>query len=269
MCSPSPWERTTARRREGGRGMGRGGYSIKGKESLSTYCGLHILVDLLLSFEDDHFGMSLRLTIQRFGVSKYERALELMAQRERVVRAKRSQGFLLVMSHPPTITLGRLALASDVLMSRLSRLGAGIGLFYVDRGGGATYHYPGQAIVYPVLDLEYAGLGVRRFIRVLCDAVIDTMKMVGVDGWFDEKRPGVYVGRSKVASIGLAIRGTVSSHGVATNCSKKGIEFFKMIVPCKDRSLEVSCLEDWTSKPLDPLWFGVEVAKRLRERLCE
>jgi len=225
-------------------------------------------VDLILCFGDDHLGMRVRLTIQRFGLLRYERALELMANRERGVRAKRDRGFLLVMSHPPTITLGRLACASDVLVPRLYRLDAQVGLFYVDRGGGATYHYPGQAVVYPVLDLENAQIGVRPFIRVICDAVIDTMKMIGVDGWFDEKRPGVYVGRAKIASIGLAIKGMVSSHGVAINCSKKGVEFFKMIVPCKDSSLDVRCLEDWTCAPVDPLWFGVEVAKRLRERLC-
>jgi lipoate-protein ligase B len=230
--------------------------------------GVQICVDLILCFEDDYFGMRVRLTIQRFGVLRYERALGLMANRERVVRAKRNQGFLLVMSHPPTITIGRLACASDVLVPRLYRLGAQVSLFYVDRGGGATYHYPGQAVVYPVLDLENAQIGVRPFIRVICDAVIDTMKMIGIDGWFDEKRPGVYVGREKIASVGLAIKGMVSSHGVAINCSRKGIEFFKMIVPCKDRSLEVSCIEDYASKFLEPLWFGHEVAKKLRERLC-
>tara|TARA_B100001750_G_scaffold138781_1_gene110566 strand:- start:346 stop:924 length:579 start_codon:yes stop_codon:yes gene_type:complete len=137
--------------------------------------------------------------------------------------------------HPPIFTLGLNA-------SREHLLNTGdIPIIQVDRGGQVTYHGPGQLMIYPLIDLKRAGIGVRTLVTALEQSVID---LVGQHGVYAETRcgaPGVYVNSRKIASIGLRIRRGASFHGMALNVDVDG-EPFSRINPCGFNNLEVTNL---------------------------
>ena len=137
--------------------------------------------------------------------------------------------------HPPIFTLGLNA-------SREHLLNTGdIPIVQVDRGGQVTYHGPGQLMIYPLIDLKRAGIGVRTLVTALEQSVID---LVGQHGVYAETRcgaPGVYVNSRKIASIGLRIRRGASFHGMALNVDVDS-EPFSRINPCGFNNLEVTNL---------------------------
>ncbi|HYC35849.1 MAG TPA: lipoyl(octanoyl) transferase LipB [Usitatibacter sp.] len=118
---------------------------------------------------------------------------------------------LWLVEHPPVFTLG--------LAGRLEHLLAPghIPVVGTDRGGQVTYHGPGQAIAYVLLDLRRAGLGVRELVRRIEQSVIDVLAGYGIEGERREGMPGVYVRGAKIAAIGLRIARGCSYHGVALN----------------------------------------------------
>ena len=139
------------------------------------------------------------------------------------------------LEHPPVFTLGMNAAAEHVL-------GAGdIPVVQIDRGGQVTYHGPGQLIVYPLLDVRRAGLGVRQLVMALENAIIDVLASWNITALARRDAPGVYVNGRKVASIGLRIRRGSSYHGLAFNVAMD-LEPFQRINPCGYRGLEVTDL---------------------------
>jgi lipoyl(octanoyl) transferase len=139
---------------------------------------------------------------------------------------------LWLLEHPPVFTLG--------LNGRREHLLApgDIPVVQVDRGGQVTYHGPGQLVVYPLLDLGRAGLGVRELVCALERAVIRCVAGYGVTAVGDRAAPGVYVDGRKLASIGLRIRRNCSYHGLALNVAMD-LEPFRRINPCGFQGLEV------------------------------
>jgi lipoyl(octanoyl) transferase len=139
------------------------------------------------------------------------------------------------LEHPPVFTLGMNAAPEHVL-------GAGdIPVLQIDRGGQVTYHGPGQLIVYPLLDVRRAGLGVRQLVMALENAIIDVLASWNITALARRDAPGVYVNGRKVASIGLRIRRGSSYHGLAFNVAMD-LEPFQRINPCGYRGLEVTDL---------------------------
>lgn len=132
---------------------------------------------------------------------------------------------LWVLEHPPVYTVG--------LAGRPEHLPQGsiIALERVDRGGQVTYHGPGQAIVYALVDLGRRGLTVRALVRLLEQAVIDVLAERGVAAARRSGAPGVYVGEEKIAALGLRIRRGCSYHGVALNVDMD-LSPFRAIDPC-------------------------------------
>lgn len=111
----------------------------------------------------------------------------------------------------------------------------------VDRGGQVTYHGPGQLMIYPLIDLRRAGLGVRDVVTALEQAAVDALADCGIAAVCRTNAPGVYVDERKVASVGLRIRRGCSYHGMALNVDMD-IEPFSRINPCGYRGLEVTDL---------------------------
>lgn len=141
------------------------------------------------------------------------------------------------LQHPPVFTLGMNA-------SREHLLAPGdIPVISIDRGGQVTYHGPGQLVVYPLLDLERMGLGVRQLVCALEKAVIDLADHWGIEANGRRDAPGVYVGESKLASIGLRIRRGCSYHGMALNVNLE-LEPFSRINPCGYEGMAVTRLVD-------------------------
>lgn len=153
-------------------------------------------------------------------------------------------GFILLVEHDPTITVSRRPGAADhLLVSRETLARQGISIAETDRGGDITYHGPGQLVVYPVLDLNWYGLRVHDYVRLLEDAVIRLCAQLGLPAQRDACATGVWVGSAwnqeqqcgfgtaKICAMGVRIRKWVSMHGLALNVDPD-LAHFDNIVPC-------------------------------------
>ena len=139
------------------------------------------------------------------------------------------------LEHPPVYTLG-------VSASRAHVLAPGdIPVVQTDRGGQVTYHGPGQLVVYPLLDLRRANLGVRDFVSALERAVIDLAAQFGIAAESRRDAPGVYVAGRKLASLGVRVRRGGSYHGLALNVALD-LEPFSRINPCGYEGLRMTQL---------------------------
>ncbi len=137
--------------------------------------------------------------------------------------------------HPPVFTLGLNAGREHLLDT------GDIPVVQVDRGGQVTYHGPGQLMIYPLIDLKRARLGVRQLVTGLEQSIIDLLAGHGIEAVARRDAPGVYVAGRKLASVGLRIRRGASFHGMALNIDVD-LEPFSRINPCGFSNLEVSNL---------------------------
>jgi lipoyl(octanoyl) transferase len=137
--------------------------------------------------------------------------------------------------HPPVFTLGLNASPEHLLAP------GDIPVVQVDRGGQVTYHGPGQLMIYPLIDLKRAGLGVRDLVTGLEQCIVDLVAEFGVEALARKDAPGVYVQQQKIASVGLRIRRGASFHGMALNIDVD-LEPFSRINPCGFSDLEVTNL---------------------------
>ena len=169
--------------------------------------------------------------VHRLGLRDYEPVWRDM-QRLTDARDSDDDDQLWFCEHPPVFTLGMAADPSHVLAA------GDIPLVQIDRGGQVTYHGPGQLMVYPLVNVRRAGIGVRKLVSALEDSVIELLAADGIDAIARRDAPGVYVDGRKVASIGLRIRRGASYHGMAVNIDMD-LEPFSRINPCGMRGLEV------------------------------
>ncbi len=137
--------------------------------------------------------------------------------------------------HPPVFTLGLNASREHLLTP------GDIPVIQVDRGGQVTYHGPGQLMIYPLIDLKRAGLGVRDLVTALEQTVVDLVAEFDIEAASRKDAPGVYVEERKIASIGLRVRRGASYHGMALNI-EVDLEPFSRINPCGFSDLEVTDL---------------------------
>ncbi len=142
-----------------------------------------------------------------------------------------------LLEHPPVFTLGLAGRREHVLDP------GDIPVVAADRGGQVTYHGPGQAIAYVMLDLRRLGIGVKELVRRLEQAVIDVLAARGVRGERRDGMPGVYVGGAKIAAVGLRIARGCSYHGMALNVDLD-LEPFGRIDPCGYPGLASTRLAD-------------------------
>jgi lipoyl(octanoyl) transferase len=141
------------------------------------------------------------------------------------------------LEHPPVFTLGMNAKREHLLAP------GDIPVVNIDRGGEVTYHGPGQLVVYPLIDLQRHGLGVRTLVEGIERAVIETLADWGIEARGDRSAPGVYVRDRKLASIGLRIKRGRSYHGLALNVAMN-LEPFRRINPCGYAGLEMTQLSE-------------------------
>ena len=144
---------------------------------------------------------------------------------------------LWICEHPPVFTQGLSGRAEHLLSD------IGIPVVQIDRGGQITYHGPGQAVVYLLVDLSRRGLKVRELVSRIEQAVIDLLAGYGLHGERVAGAPGVYVGGAKVAALGLRVKNGCCYHGVALNVDME-LEPFSAINPCGYPGLKVTQLRD-------------------------
>jgi lipoyl(octanoyl) transferase len=174
-----------------------------------------------------------RLEIRRLGRVAYSEALELQRGLVEERRAERVDDVLLLLEHPDVLTLGvrgdggrsHILATPRVLASR------GIEVLETGRGGDVTYHGPGQIVGYPILDLRPDRCDVHRYVRDLEEVLIRTAREYGIAAGRVSGLTGIWVGRQKLAAIGVRISRWITSHGFALNVTTD-LANFDLIVPC-------------------------------------
>jgi lipoate-protein ligase B len=166
------------------------------------------------------------------GLTDYQIAWELQ---KRIVQSKTrglTQDFLILVEHPPTITLGLRAKRADVILPVSQITERGIAVVEVDRGGGVTYHGPGQLVCYPIMDLRALRLSVRDYVRKLEGLIEGSLVSLGVQPMKFVGRPGIWAdSERKIASIGIRIVSRITYHGFSINIDLKDTPG-DLIVPC-------------------------------------
>jgi len=194
-----------------------------------------------------------------------------LAIQERVA-AEREQGLrpdtLLLLEHPPTITLGRRATERDLLRTESDLARSGFAVERVRRGGQATYHGPGQLVGYPIVALSSGGRGVRRFVATLESLLVDAIGEFGVAAELRAGHPGAWVRGRKIASIGIEVRHGVSRHGFALNVAME-LSPFSAIVPCGMQGLEMTDLARETGAGGDMPAVMAAVVRAWKDRFGE
>jgi lipoyl(octanoyl) transferase len=182
------------------------------------------------------------MVIYWLGQVEYQRAWQL--QRElAALRVDRKIGdTLLLLEHPPTITLGRGAKEEHILASRETLYERGVAVHAIDRGGDVTFHGKGQLVGYPIFHLGDYKKDIHWFIRQIEEAIILCLRDWGVEGERFPQHTGVWVDKEKVAAIGIKVSRWVSTHGFALNVSTD-LREFELIVPCGIQQYGVTSLQ--------------------------
>lgn len=184
--------------------------------------------------------MPTELRIEWSGRVAYGEALELQEKRVEALRQGAGPETLLLLEHPPVLTLGRRGEARHVLRSEQELRRDGIAVHRVSRGGDVTWHGPGQLVGYPILDLARRGTpDVSRYLRDLEAMLVEALGALGVPAHVRPGMTGVFAGPSaaepgpprKIASIGVGLRGWITWHGFALNVAPD-LAGFAAIVPC-------------------------------------
>jgi lipoyl(octanoyl) transferase len=190
--------------------------------------------------------------VRQLGFVSYQDGLDLQSTLVQARKQARIPDTLLLLEHPPTITLGRGARSTDILIDPDVLATNGIELYRTNRGGKATYHGPGQLVAYPILDLKPNRCDAHRYLRDLEAVIIRTLKELGIDADRIEGLTGVWVGQDKVAAIGVHLSGWITSHGLALNVTPD-LSQFKFIVPCglNIHHYGITSIEKMVQHPVD------------------
>jgi lipoyl(octanoyl) transferase len=175
----------------------------------------------------------LPLDVQRPGLVPYEAGLALQADLVAARKAGTITDTLVLLQHPPVITLGVKVRQSreHVLATDDELREQGIAVFEAGRGGDVTYHGPGQLVGYPILDLKPDRMDAHRYVRDLEEALIGVCVDYGLPAERKAGLTGVWVGEEKIAAIGVRLSRWVTSHGFALNVDPN-LDHFGLIVPC-------------------------------------
>jgi len=166
------------------------------------------------------------LIYKDLGVMDYLAALALQEKLVELKQQSSHPDLLLIVEHPHVYTIGRGGKESNVLAA------GEVPLYRTSRGGDVTYHGPGQLVVYPLIDLRSKlRKDVHRYVRNLETTAIRTLKDFGLEGIPRPPYTGIWIGDKKIAAIGVAVRRSITFHGLALNVNTD-LSYFNRIIPC-------------------------------------
>jgi lipoyl(octanoyl) transferase len=201
----------------------------------------------------------MQLLICDLGTVPYGEALAL----QRAIAHARIAGtleedLLLLVEHPPVVTLGRSSKAQHLLASPQLLQARGVELHEVERGGDVTFHGPGQLVGYPIVDLKRHKKDLHWFLRQVEEALIRAIAPLGIAGERSAGRTGVWTGGRKLASIGVHARDWVTWHGFALNVTTD-LSYFDLMVPCGIAAVEMTTVSRELQRARDAASLGATV----------
>jgi lipoyl(octanoyl) transferase len=200
-----------------------------------------------------------RLLVAKLGTMQYAEALALQraVARARIAGAI-DEDLLLLVEHPPVVTLGRSAKERHLLASPALLAARGVELFEVERGGDVTFHGPGQLVGYPIVDLKRHKQDLHWYLRQVEEALIRAVAPLGVIAGRNAGLTGVWTSGRKLASIGVHARDWVTWHGFALNVTTD-LSYFDLMVPCGIAEVEMTSVQREIGSVLEPAELGARV----------
>ena len=193
--------------------------------------------------------------IENLGLRPYQEIWDAM-RAYTAARDATGEDQIWLVQHPPVYTQGQAGKPEHLLAP------GDIPVIQIDRGGQITYHGPGQIVMYLLLDIRRAGIGIRALVSLIEESVIGFLQELGIRAQSRADAPGVYVDGKKIASLGLRVRGGCTYHGVALNVDMD-LEPFSRINPCGLVGMQMTQLRD-LGVALDADAAGTALAARFQ-----
>lgn len=188
--------------------------------------------------------MSTELLVVGLDRMPYGSALDLQrAVAHARIDKRQARDVLLLVEHPPVVTLGRSTESRHLPLSAQQLAARGVELHDIERGGDVTFHGPGQLVGYPIYDLGEHRRDLHWYLRQLEAALISALGHFGIAGERNEGFTGVWTGGRKIASIGIHVKQWVTWHGFALNVTNETLRNFGLITPCGIDQIRMTTLE--------------------------
>jgi lipoyl(octanoyl) transferase len=208
------------------------------------------------------------LRVEHLGLRRYGEALDLQRDlRRRRIAGELTEDVLLLVEHPPVVTLGRGTRPASLPIGPAELGGRGLEVFEVERGGDVTLHAPGQLVGYPILDLRRHREDLHWYLRSLEDVLIQALGPLGIEADRNPGRTGVWTAGRKLASIGIHVKQWVTLHGFALNVTTD-LDLFDLIVPCGIPQVVMSSVAAELLREGDERLMP-EVRERVVDAFCE
>lgn len=216
--------------------------------------------------------MSKNIIYENLGLTAYKDTWDYQELLfSKVVDAKRNKEttkdqYILFCEHNHVYTLGKSGDRRNLLIAEHVCKSKNIDFFPINRGGDITYHGPGQLVVYPIIDLDEFGIGIKTYISMIEDVVIQVLSEYGIKGEKDDKAMGVWIDANnpamarKICAIGVRASRFVTMHGLALNVNAD-LSYFSYINPCGFTDKKVTSMQQELGKDVD----FEEVSSRMKE----
>ncbi|MCL5280126.1 MAG: lipoyl(octanoyl) transferase LipB [Planctomycetes bacterium] len=196
------------------------------------------------------------------GLAEYREVLALQEKLQEQRRAGQIGDTVLIVEHPPVITLGARKSANKLLVSPEELARRKIDLVEIHRGGGATAHNPGQVVFYPILHLQELRLDISQYVRTLEAIGIDLLAGLGIESGRRKGFPGLWVGERKIASIGVRVSRFVTCHGMAINV-QNDLSIFDFMVPCGLDGVQMTSVQKETGRTYEMKQIKMQLGRLL------
>lgn len=216
--------------------------------------------------------MSKNIIYENLGLTAYKDTWDYQELLfSKVVDAKRNKEttkdqYILFCEHNHVYTLGKSGDIRNLLIAEHVCKSKNIDFFPINRGGDITYHGPGQLVVYPIIDLDEFGIGIKTYISMIEDVVIQVLSEYGIKGEKDDKAMGVWIDANdpamarKICAIGVRASRFVTMHGLALNVNAD-LSYFSYINPCGFTDKKVTSMQQELGKDVD----FEEVSSKIKE----
>ncbi len=205
----------------------------------------------------------MKLTFEYHIPIDYDKALaRQQAIFDALVNNPSSNSTILFCEHEPVLTFGKHANHNNVLNPQMLEQ-RGVKTYNINRGGDVTYHGPGQLVVYPIINMVDFALGVKSYVELLQNVVIELLGLYGIDGFILVKHPGVWVydqdgKKAKICALGVYCHRYITMHGFALNVNTD-MDYFKIIRPCGIADKGVTSMSNILGKDVDMLKIAEQI----------